>query len=122
MIFHSVCECEIIIPVSGYVPVFHEGVVKVPVKGLFYFVNIIYFCDTSNTDLFPSVCIRLRFSHVESNTERIRKGKKPALLLQNPAQTEVDSPNSKVTLDGLCWELSHGGNESACACLGLMRL
>lgn len=63
MILHCMCQGKIVIPVSGNISVFYEGVVEVPIKGLFNFVNIIKCSDTSYTDLFFSFCIGLRCSH-----------------------------------------------------------
>lgn len=64
MILDGMSQGEIVVPGGRDIAIFNEGVMKMPVEGLFDLVNIPYFGDASHADLLPALMITLRFGHL----------------------------------------------------------
>lgn len=59
----GVGEGEVVVPGSGHVPVLHQRVVEVAVKGLLHVGHILHLSDAPHGDLLPFVQVALRGGH-----------------------------------------------------------
>lgn len=59
MVSNCVGQSKIVVSGGGNVPVLHQGVVNVPVKGPFDFVDIVDLSNAPHADLFSFVHVAL---------------------------------------------------------------
>lgn len=63
VVLHSMRQCKIVVSAVCDISVLHQGVVQVAIEGFFYFVYVVQFRNSSYTDLFPLLDVRLWRRH-----------------------------------------------------------
>jgi hypothetical protein len=65
LVLNRVRQGEVVVPRGGHIPVFDQSVVEVSVERLLDRVDVVELGDSSDTDLLPSLAVRLRDGHVD---------------------------------------------------------
>lgn len=74
MITHGVRQSEIVVSWSGYISVFHQSKMQVPIESFLDLGDILYSDDSSNADLFAFFLVSERGRHGAILSSYFRSG------------------------------------------------